>query len=57
MNELQALVIKDEQGNIKRIVRTYETSRRAEEDRALLADTGLPEGQRAEVIEVDHIDD
>lgn len=56
MAELQALVIKDSEGNIKRIVRTYETGRRAEEDRDLLDSTGLLEGQRAEVIGVDHIE-
>lgn len=56
MAELQALVIKDDAGNITRIVRTYETSRRAEEDRDLLASIGLLEGQRAEIIPLDHIE-
>lgn len=56
MNELKALVIKDQDGNIKRIVRTYETSHRAEEDCTLLTDTGPLEGQWAEIIDVEHIE-
>lgn len=56
MAELQALVIKDNDGNIKRVVRTYETSRRAEEDRDLLAESLMPPGHSAHIIPVDHIE-
>lgn len=55
MAELQALVIKDDAGNITRIVRTYETSRRADEDRDLI-EGELATGLRAEIIPIDHIE-
>lgn len=55
MAELQALVEKDSAGNIKRVVRTYETFNRADEDRTLLHETSAP-GANFEIIPVDHID-
>jgi hypothetical protein len=56
MTNLNALVIKASNGDIKRIVRTYETHSRAEQDQQLLDAQSMPDGEYTDIIEVDHID-
>lgn len=57
MADSQVLLETDSAGNIKRVVRTYETARRAEEDMALLEEANTdPASKRYTIQHVEHID-
>lgn len=56
MTDLQALVERDADGSITRIVRTYESASRASEDRELLQGMNMAEPLSYEIIAVEHID-
>ena len=50
------LVVKDKEGQIKRIIRSYESARRAGEDKALLDENAITEGESYDVVDVEYID-
>lgn len=56
MAESHVLLETDAAGNIKRVVRTYETHRRAQEDMDLLEAANSDPDKRYTITGVDHVD-